>query len=209
MRNEFARARVTRTFPQHLEHGSAGGVDYAVPAGTSIHAPAAGVVTYRRTSGSAGWIARLTYDDGTATEWLHVSAFIGASGRRVEAGDEIALSGGIPGAPGAGASEGAHVHVHDLDKRGNRTLPYGGSTSTGTGEDDMKVIRTAKGAVLVFGGKIAGIATEADAKALEKICQDGVSVNIGASTFGFIEAAAKTEGTVSLAFPTLTVTPNK
>lgn len=118
------RYKVTQSWQQHIANGSAGGIDWGTPVGTPLIAPEAGTVVYRLGKVGAGNTATVTYANGCATVYQHVSAFVGASGRAVAAGEVVALSGGLRGAPGAGASTGPHTHAHDLDPAGNRAKPF-------------------------------------------------------------------------------------
>lgn len=128
----FGISMPSGSWDAHIARGSAGGVDFAAPAGTLILAPAGGgVVTYRTLSDGSS-VARVERDDGTATEFLHGQP-VGDGGREVDEDDEIALSDGRRGAVGAGGSTGAHIHVHDTDVRLRRVYPYSTVPSLGGG----------------------------------------------------------------------------
>jgi hypothetical protein len=119
----LARFPVSRggSWAAHRARGSLGGVDWAAPAGTRIKSPSAGVVSYRvMRDGSS--VAKVKRDDGTATEFLHGRPLGGP--RRVELDEDIAISDGRPGTPGAGPSTGAHIHAHDLTAAGVRVPPF-------------------------------------------------------------------------------------
>lgn len=119
----LARFPVSRggSWAAHRARGSLGGVDWAAPAGTRIKSPSAGVVSYRvMRDGSS--VAKVKRDDGTATEFLHGRPLGGP--RRVELDEDIAISDGRPGTPGAGPSDGAHIHAHDLTAAGVRVPPF-------------------------------------------------------------------------------------
>lgn len=135
----LAKWKITSTWEAHIARGSKGGVDYGAPKGTSIIAPTAGTVDYRLLSDGSS-VARVKRADGTATEFLHGIPYPngkGSGSRAVKAGDIIATSDGTKGAWGANGSTGPHIHVHDVDKAGNRqrpfstipTSPAGGGTS--------------------------------------------------------------------------------
>ena len=85
------------------------GVDFAVPAGTELRATASGVVR-NNDAGSDGAGVDITTDDGWKVRMWHVSQFLVDNGAYVNAGDVVALSGGIPGTWGAGNTTGAHMH---------------------------------------------------------------------------------------------------
>lgn len=85
------------------------GVDFAIGAGTELRATASGVV-YNNDAGSDGAGVDITTDDGWKVRMWHVSQFLVGNGTYVNAGDVVALSGGIPGTWGAGNTTGAHMH---------------------------------------------------------------------------------------------------
>lgn len=81
------------------------GIDIATPCGTPCIAPFDGTVTYTSTSGFgvAGGMIHLRADKdvaglnkGDKIGWGHISAVDVAAGKRVNAGDKIATSGGSP-----------------------------------------------------------------------------------------------------------------
>lgn len=90
-------------------NGVHNGVDFAIPAGTELRATASGVV-YNNDAGSDGAGVDITTDDGWKVRMWHVSKFLVSNGSYVNAGDVVALSGGIPGTWGAGNTTGAHMH---------------------------------------------------------------------------------------------------
>lgn len=131
----LAKWKITSTWEQHIARGSKGGVDYGAPKGTSIIAPTAGTVDYRLLSDGSS-VARVKRADGTATEFLHGIPYPNGKGsgpRAVKAGDVIATSDGSKGAWGANGSTGPHIHVHDVDKAGNRQRPFSTITSSSAG----------------------------------------------------------------------------
>jgi murein DD-endopeptidase MepM/ murein hydrolase activator NlpD len=103
----------------HHARGSRGGEDYAMPVGTPLYAPAAGMAR-ARTAGTGGWTVTITRPNGDTIELMHCSAFVGmrlgGPAVAVLTGQRVALSGGRRGAPGAGSSTGPHSHQHaDVD----------------------------------------------------------------------------------------------
>lgn len=124
MFNPFTRFAVTCDWTCHRNRGSLGGVDWAMPVGTALPAPSAGVVTFLANNGTAGHTATVRRADGSRTQYMHLSAFVGKSGRTVKQGEIIGKSGGAKGAPGAGSSTGPHLHAHDITKLGARVRPF-------------------------------------------------------------------------------------
>jgi murein DD-endopeptidase MepM/ murein hydrolase activator NlpD len=94
---------------------SHGGVDIAVPVNTPVAATQSGTLRYN-TSNKGGWgnAAEIVDSNGKVIERLaHLNKFTMPEGSVVKTGDKIGLSGGQQGAPGAGNSQGPHVH-HEL-----------------------------------------------------------------------------------------------
>ena len=87
------------------------GTDYAVPAGTPVHAAEAGRVIDRKTSNSyaTGRYVAVELDDGRTVRYLHLQSISVDVGARVARGDVLAASG----ASGNGSDwyYGAHVHT--------------------------------------------------------------------------------------------------
>jgi murein DD-endopeptidase MepM/ murein hydrolase activator NlpD len=91
-----------------FEHGA---IDIPAPQGSTVFAPADGIVAKVTDNGYGFSSVTLEHDDGLATLYGHVSAFLVAEGQRVNAGEPIAISGGQPGTKGAGRlTTGAHLH---------------------------------------------------------------------------------------------------
>lgn len=105
-----------KTYPYRnlFEHP---GTDLPVPVGTQIKAAAGGYVAFTRTGKQYGNYLMLVHPGGYATVYAHLSSFKVKADTYVERGDVIALSGGKPGAPGAGLSTGPHLHF-ELRKDG-------------------------------------------------------------------------------------------
>ncbi len=101
-------------------------VDIPVPQGTVVRAAADGVIAQVKDNGMGFNSVIIKHTDGFATLYGHVSKFLVSEGDDVYAGDAIALSGGLPGTPGAGhMTTGAHLHLQ-LIKDGSPVdpLPY-------------------------------------------------------------------------------------
>lgn len=126
--NWLINERISGTWAEHIARGSLGGIDFAVPVGTPIKAPTAGWVKNVRGNGSGGWYVEFTHDPGNGglgagwrDEFLHLSGF--ANEDYYGAGDIIGYSGGEPGHPGAGSSDGPHIHWHLINGSGVRVNP--------------------------------------------------------------------------------------
>jgi murein DD-endopeptidase MepM/ murein hydrolase activator NlpD len=94
---------------------SHGGVDIAVPVNTPVVATQSGTLRYN-TKDAKGWgnAAEIVDANGKVIERLaHLNKFTMPEGSVVKTGDKIGLSGGQQGTPGAGNSQGPHVH-HEL-----------------------------------------------------------------------------------------------
>ena len=94
-------------------------VDIGVPVGTPIMAAASGTVSLAHTGWSGGYgnMVIINHPNGTKTLYAHMSKIITYTGAQVNQGDVIGLSGGEPGAPGAGHSTGPHVHFEVFNAR--------------------------------------------------------------------------------------------
>ncbi len=80
------------------------GVDYVVPAGTPIHASAAGMVVYADTHPQYGNMVEIDHGNQVITRYAHGSKLLVNVGQMVRRGQEIALSGST------GRSTGPHLH---------------------------------------------------------------------------------------------------
>jgi murein DD-endopeptidase MepM/ murein hydrolase activator NlpD len=86
-------------------------IDLRAYQGTMIHAPADGVVYKVRDNGYGYSYLILAHRDNILTVYGHVLEFKVEEGDIVRQGDEIALSGGMPGTLGAGTmTTGPHLH---------------------------------------------------------------------------------------------------
>jgi murein DD-endopeptidase MepM/ murein hydrolase activator NlpD len=124
------------------------GIDYPMASGTPLPAIFGGTVQNLVGQGASGDVTQITLDDGYKLIYKHVSAFKKANGAVVTPGTIVALSGGVKGAKGAGASTGAHVHVEMRDPSGQPLsyLSYLGKQGYSTGGS------TGKGASSAGGG---------------------------------------------------------
>ncbi len=97
----FGTARV---FNQEVQSRHQG-LDYAVPAGTPVHAINDGVVVLARPMYFEGNFIVVDHGQGLLSLYLHLSEFRVKEGDHVETGQTIALSGGT------GRATGAHLHL--------------------------------------------------------------------------------------------------
>ncbi|MBU0732273.1 peptidoglycan DD-metalloendopeptidase family protein [Patescibacteria group bacterium] len=99
----------TYPFRRWFEHDA---VDIAVPQGTQLKAADSGYVAVARFDGSSRYAyILLVHADGYATLYGHVSAVYVDPEQYVSKGEVIALSGAMPGTPGAGSyTTGPHLH---------------------------------------------------------------------------------------------------
>lgn len=106
----------------HLRRGSLGGEDFAVPVGTPLYAPTAGLLRFR-IAGTGGGTLSLLGDDGNLYEAMHCSSSpftLGGAALRVSSRQFAGASGGAPGHYLAGSSTGPHVHEHYIRPDGVR-----------------------------------------------------------------------------------------
>lgn len=168
MHNYFGEFIVTCDWGCHLRRGSSGGIDRAMSVGTKIPACDAGTVSFLANNGTGGHTATIRHADGTKTQYMHLSEFVGAGGREVVEGETIGRSGGKKGAPGAGLSTGPHLHAHSITKAGRRVAPfYEGAAAIAVAhvvpqEDPMfSLVKDAQGATIwvvsLVSGRRAGL----------------------------------------------------
>lgn len=108
------------------------GIDYAVPVGTPVRAPAAGTIDAAGAKQGYGNAIYINFGGGTTARFGHLSKFNVKPGDRVEAGDIIGYSGGEPGTAGAGRSTGAHLH-YEVRRGGKAVDPRTGKFPTDAG----------------------------------------------------------------------------
>src|SRR6478735_1966477 len=113
---------------EHRQRGSLGGVDCAALVGTPIHAPADCYITNtdRNSGGSGGRTVTATYNTGFGTsywkdQFMHLESFVpsGSKAKGMVIGyTGMSVADGYPSVP-------QHLHWHRIDPRGNYTDPYG------------------------------------------------------------------------------------
>lgn len=114
----------TRKDPNGTSKHHHGGIDYAMPVGTPVLAAADGIVDTVTTQGggqrSFGLYVVIKHD-GFFTYYAHLSKALVKVGDVVRQGQQIALSGGAKGAPGAGSSTGPHLHFEVRKDKGSKS----------------------------------------------------------------------------------------
>lgn len=77
----------------------------------NLYASIDGIATRHDEPGGAGyWVQIATPNGHLWVRQFHMSRIIVPHGTQVRAGDLIGVSGGVPGEPGAGNTDGAHLH---------------------------------------------------------------------------------------------------
>lgn len=112
------------SWQNHLDRGSAGGVDCVAPMRTPVYAPVAGRLD-SAWLGTGGLTARIWQDDGWRDEVMHMDEVL--PHRDVELGQLIGYSGD------SGGDYDPHVHWHRVDPNGNRQNPWHYFTSSPAG----------------------------------------------------------------------------
>jgi murein DD-endopeptidase MepM/ murein hydrolase activator NlpD len=116
-----ALARITSKFghrpnPVGKGHAFHGGIDLGAPAGTPVHAVAAGTVikaAYDRTYGN---VVVINHHNGYKTLYAHASKLMVKAGQKVKAGQQIAQVGST------GRSTGPHLHF-EIHRSGRQVDP--------------------------------------------------------------------------------------
>jgi len=132
-----------------------GAIDIPVDVGTPILAIGSGVVDLVEANNpSAGGYVQIDHGNGYWSRYLHLSQINMQKGQKVKMGQQVGLSGGQPGAYGAGHSTGPHLHLDVWKGR-----PFSG----GVPVDPLPLLtREAAGAALkvavIAGGVSASIA---------------------------------------------------
>lgn len=86
-------------------------IDIRTPQRTEIKAPADGYVLTAHDAGMGYSYVALIHGEGLSTVYGHINKILVEEGDFVPAGSTVALSGGMPGTPGAGRlSTGPHLH---------------------------------------------------------------------------------------------------
>jgi hypothetical protein len=86
------------------------GTDFGVPNGTPLRATISGRIVRINDDGLGGYVLDIVRADGLVVRNAHLSRMDVNTGDIVTAGQVIGLTGGIPGTPGAGNTNGAHLH---------------------------------------------------------------------------------------------------
>jgi murein DD-endopeptidase MepM/ murein hydrolase activator NlpD len=98
-------------------------IDIPVAQGSMVAAAADGIVVRVSDNGLGFNSLVIRHGGGYATLYGHVSRFLVQEGQEVRAGDPVALSGGMPGTPGAGLlTTGPHLHF-EVIKDGRQVDP--------------------------------------------------------------------------------------
>ncbi|MEV7724807.1 peptidoglycan DD-metalloendopeptidase family protein [Streptomyces sp. NPDC087917] len=84
--------------------GSHTGIDFHADSGTTVHAVGAGTIVEAGWGGAYGNNVVIRHNDGTYTQYGHMSSLSVSVGQTVGAGEQIGLSGNT------GNSSGAHLH---------------------------------------------------------------------------------------------------
>jgi murein DD-endopeptidase MepM/ murein hydrolase activator NlpD len=132
-----AGGRVSGGFNEQRSDHRHQGVDYAVPVGTPVRAPAGGTVDVAGARQGYGNAIYINFGGGTTARFGHLSKFNVKPGDRVDAGDIIGYSGGAAGAEGSGRSTGPHLH-YEVRQNGRAVDPRTGRfrTDAGAAGDD-------------------------------------------------------------------------
>lgn len=94
------------------EYKAHGAIDIRADAGTPVMSIGSGVVDrVVQNHETAGTYVQIDHQNGYFSRYLHLSGVEVSPGQRVSMGQRIGLSGGVPGAYGAGRSTGPHVHL--------------------------------------------------------------------------------------------------
>lgn len=88
--------------------------DYGTPVGSAVYAMTAGTITTALDDDGArcgGTVSITTHAEDAQITYCHLSGVLVDQWQDVEPGDLIGLTGGDPGAPGAGNTSGPHLHL--------------------------------------------------------------------------------------------------
>lgn len=105
-----------RSYDKGITYSFHEGLDYGVPVGTPVRAPADGVVGLAEPLFVRGNGVTIDHGDGVCSGFWHLSKILVKPGQRVKAGDLIGLSGNT------GLSNGPHSHF-EIRIRGTPTNP--------------------------------------------------------------------------------------
>lgn len=93
------------------------GIDFPIPSGSDVKAPAPGIVLSTYSDAKGGNQMILLHSNGYKTGYAHLSAYKAAQGDLVKRGDTIALSGST------GDATGPHLHFTVTNKAGEKIDP--------------------------------------------------------------------------------------
>lgn len=136
---------ITGRFGEKRPGHNHAGVDFGVPVGTNVSAVAGGTVIEIGSLPGYGNTIIIDHGRGTTTRYAHLSQLMVSKGQQVGQGDLIGLSGGAKGAPGAGNSEGPHLHF-EVRRGGRAVNPAAGSFPTDPAMAGRGAIRSAESA---------------------------------------------------------------
>lgn len=101
------------------------GIDFATPEGTGVFAPFSGEARAGHDPG--GWGSYVEVKDpktGISVRFSHLSQLAQAVMKgQVQAGQQVGLTGGVPGTRGAGRTTGAHLDVSARNRQGQVVDP--------------------------------------------------------------------------------------
>jgi hypothetical protein len=102
------------------------GQDYAVPVGTPIYSPVAGIFA-TEDKGKKDWGKRafVHASNGLSFAVGHLTAFAAVAGQKIAVGQLIGYSGGAVNDPSSGVSTGPHVETQFFTAAGNYINPAG------------------------------------------------------------------------------------
>ena len=111
-------------FGEKRDYETHPGMDIPVPVGTKVLAPMDGIVKIANMNYNnlCGGTIDIDYGNGFTSRFCHMSKIDVREGDRVTQSQVVGLSGGVPGAPGAGRTTGPHLHF-TLTKDGSNVDP--------------------------------------------------------------------------------------
>lgn len=135
--------RMTGRYGEDRGNRRHAGVDYAVPVGTGVKAAAAGTIVTVGQLPGYGNVVIVDHGGGTTTRYAHLSQMLVANGQSVGQGEVIGMSGGARGAPGAGNSQGPHLH-YEVRQGGRAVDPRKGTYRTDNAQAQLAAERDAE-----------------------------------------------------------------
>lgn len=141
-----------RSSPDGVGSTNHKGVDLPADVGTKVLSIGDGTVRkVVQNHATAGTYVEIDHGNGYWSRYLHLSRTDVSNGAKVSQGTPIGLSGGEPGAYGAGSSTGPHLHLEVWNGQ-----PYAG----GTAIDPLPLLTDE---AIKTGAKIAAVAAAASA----------------------------------------------